>query len=744
MEGWMHDMFRRQISRRSALARGGAAAVAVTALGGVAGCGTLGSKPGATTQKPRTIIALRAWGYGSGAAGSEATINGLLHSATATWRAKHPGVDVQIVPNTGGPGQVVAEILAGTGPDIYHSWHPDVIFATDGLTVDLSPYLRKSNANLSAFNKAQMSLFQLPSGVRALPCYLGTMALAVNETLLDSLGLTYPQPGWTYKEYGQLATEISRSHQGKSQVYGGAFGLGNLGAPNGFLPPNCILEGFGGSYVAAGNPTKCNLDAPGSVEAIKWIYGLAQSKAITSPNGGGRFSQGTLGMTWAPSFFLPQAATNWNSLKWHYYDMPSFPQTGPVTGATSDLYAMNPASKNPDLAWSLLEWLSFEPEWQRKMIRIFLLSPALVSLWEEWVTLVPQYAPPLANKNLKAFATLAQNNHAYPQQFMRWQADQAYTLMNTWGQKMWSRQIGVTGGLSSMVKQIDALELSGASAANALTKVQRELKTVPKTGHYPAPPKKGAGDPYHLAPSYMQVDKHGVYTLLGDGYDVYLAQDACTFFCLPQTAADGRWTCRVTTITNLTCPQLSSWAKVGLMARGDLSDDAPMVSTHVTGGNAIEWQDRALPGMTPGGQGGLAPTGLKGAMVKPLGTPTPNFLSQPIWLRLERSQAVWTAFSSLDGKKWNQTGQPSRAEMGATWVGLMCTSHNSDFKDKGYIRARLDHVSFTPTMKVQLGVTGVPPASGPVPANWATMPPQGVTTAPKATASKTKASAKKG
>ena len=455
------------LSRRGLL-RSGVAAAAMWTAAGVAGCSAPIGGPGgpkraaAGVQKTKIILGMRAWGAGSGAAGSPQAIDGLLYQKTEPWRAKHKGVDIRILPNTGGPQAVITAILAGTGPDIYHSWHPGIIFAQPGFAADLRPYLKQYNVDISVFNKAQMDLFILSDGsIRALPYYLGTKTLAVCEGMLDQLGLNYPAPGWTYKDYAALCAAVARgaAKGGGQPVYGGNYGLGNLGAPTAFLPPDCILQGFGGSYVAPGDRAKCNLDAPGAVEAVAWASALAWNRFTAGPGASANFGT-TLAMNWAPSFFLPQAATVWRALKWNYYPMPSFPLTGPVTGATEDLWAMNPHTKYPALAWDLLHWCAFGSPWQVAQMKMFLLSPALSALWDQWLTYVPKIAPPLAKKNLRAFADIVHNNHAYPLQFFRHGDPETENLINSYGEKIWGKQVGIHGGLTQLTAQVDAMQAS--------------------------------------------------------------------------------------------------------------------------------------------------------------------------------------------------------------------------------------------------------------------------------------------
>jgi multiple sugar transport system substrate-binding protein len=676
----------------------------------------------------KIVLQFRAWGYGSGALGTEQELDTFLYKYTAPWRATHPGVDIQIVPNTGGPGQVIADILAGTAPDVFHSWHPGTIFAGN-YTLNLTPYVQQYNADLSVFNQAQLSRFQLPDGLHALPYYLGTLALAVNEGYLDQKGLSYPKPGWTWQDLEKLARAATTPSSDPSKaIYGTGFGLAGWDGPTGYLPPPAVLEGFGGAYVDPKNPARCYLDSPGSVQATEWVYSLVRAREL---GGGNNFPSSVI--VSADSFFLPQAATGWRSFKWRYYDMPAFP-TGPATSATSDLLAINAYTKYPDLAWDLAHWVAFEKTWQRSMIKLFLLSPALKELWEEWVRYVPIIAPPLADKNIQAFATLATGNRAFPKQGFAYVDEQANAIISNWAAKIWNNQVSVAEGLAEMTRQVNALEAAGKTLVANQNSVLRQIEAVKPspTAQYAPPPVQGLGVPPSNGAPYV-VASRGVYTLLGDGWDIYETSDNCVFACMPTTASEGTWICRVVAFTNLTCqsggkPTMSVWAKAGLMARADLSDDAAMASPHVTGANQIEWEVRPIAGITPSSDAGLAPlvNGKPVTLMKPLSAPQANYLIAPVWLKLTRYGTQWTPYASMDGVHWTQLAPPASAEMGGAWVGIFCTAHNGDFGNQGYVRVVIDQLNFTPTRFVQLGDTGVPPAAGPVPKDWATMPAAGL------------------
>jgi ABC-type glycerol-3-phosphate transport system substrate-binding protein len=437
----------------------------------LAGCAGIGGAAAPKTQSPKVLLLLRPWA--TYATASQQTVDTLVYEATAPWRAQHPGVDIKIV---NALTALETQMLSGDAPDVYHSYHPGTIFSTQGFTMDLTKYIKDSHASLGVFNQAQMALFQRPDGIRALPCYLGIETLVVNYGIIDQLGLEAPQTGWSYADYATLCTSIASSSN--DRIVGGAFGLGGLGGGNngnGTLPPEPVLQGFGGSYVSPTNDALCTVDTPQVRQAVDWAYSLGRENAITNPSRYptfsiqyGNFIAGNVAMALAYTFQLISYAQSWTGLNWGFVELPSFPATGaPVTACTSDLYAINPATKYPTLSWDLLHWLTFEPTWQRSMMKVFLLSPALVSLWDEWVSKVEQYAPPLQNKNLATFAALARGGHAYPSVVMRYAPATTSQYMNTWGTKMWDHTVSVELGLTQMAHQINVLEQESAKQAGA-------------------------------------------------------------------------------------------------------------------------------------------------------------------------------------------------------------------------------------------------------------------------------------
>lgn len=699
---------RGRLTRRGAL-QGAAAGAAVATLGTLTGS----AAAAASRQNGRIKLLFRAWTSNS----SYQTEQALMQQAAAPWIAQHPGVDLTVHAQAGGIGNVVSDILAGANaPDVYHSWHPQVVFSNPAFAADLTPYVQKYNADLSVFNQAQLQVFQQPRGLLALPYYLGTYAVIVNQTLYDNAGVKYPDPNWDYQEYSRLALALSSKAAGtKKQVWGGGIGIGWLGTPgdesvNAFVPP-FIAWGFGGgSYVDPSNPARCVANSPATVKANEWAYNLYKANALaTGSSGFFSFTSDQYATAPGPSFFLPTAATSFTSMKWDFWPMPTFPN-GLASGSTEDLTAMNPSTKYPDLAWDLMYWLAFEPAWQRSMMRIYLLSPALTSLWDEWVTVVGHTAPSLKTKNLQAFSEIAKANRSFPHQVFAYEATQAETIFADWGKKALANQVSVTEALTQITNQVNALEAVGPQetqqSAALLTKISNELKAAATSARvltFNQPPLVDAGTPSTKAPQFVSV-KNGTYTIIGQGEGPSGIADSGTFAAMPFTASKGSLSARLTGIYAYKNKTIQDGCQIDLMARSSLSNAAGNVSLGYNTGHGVHLHTRPVPDVGEGDQkDGTSPGLLARALFKVNDyAPAKNYLPMPLWLRLVRDAGLWTGFTSLNGKTWTQAGTPVTLEAGGVWVGLWVGS-NTNWNAQMIVQATFDNVSFTPTTFVQVG-----------------------------------------
>lgn len=688
------------ISRRQALRAGLVGAAGMTAGLALSACGPL-AKPTAT--KPKVLLVWQPWRvqWGSG-------WNQVFYDYTAPFRKEHPGLDIAVsAPTSGSDDQLVqTEILGGSGPDVFSGYDPAALIE-GGLTLNLEPYIREQKVDLSLFDAGQLGHFVMQGGVWGLPAELSTTAVLVNLGLIDQLGYPHPAPNWTTSEAAKLWNQLTTTQRHGHSVWWSI-------APG--LPGEYLWRSYGASIARHNFSMHSALDTTAALEFANWFYPQLNSGAIqngipsTQQIVGEAVATTTLG-----SWQLPWAALNLQGMTWDFYPTPAGP-SGSTSYAGRDYYAVSVNTKHPKESAAFLLWLTTSPDWLTNLIRLQLVIPPISTYWSTWVERVKAVAPPLAQKNLGAFVAPALQGKAYAHPAFPYLNDAAYSLIGQYTAKIVSQTMSPAAALPQAVSRVYQFEVNAkteVATQSGVAKLLNQAKASKSPIQFPAPSAAGIGVPYSTPPSGAITHTGGTWTLVGDGSDVWSTSDNCVFACLPETASQAQFTCRVTSLQNVDCPHLSQWAKVGLMARMDLSDDSIMVALIASGGNGVFIDTRAYPGSGASQQNETSPTaktGLIGSQVltSPENPKTPhqNRLLHPVWLRLRRLDGTWTCFTSTDGTTWTQAGTPVSLPMAGCFVGIFCTAHNTSFGGTGRIRATVDHLDFTPTQLVQLGTPG--------------------------------------
>ena len=622
------------------------------------------------------------------------------------WTHKHPGVSVTTVPgggsngpNIGGSAEIAAS-LAGSPEDIITGCCSDwYTFLNAGAFRPLAPFIKQDNLDLSVFSPGHLAgLTTAEQGVLALPEYDGPQVVAVNLSILDQLGLKTPSDNWDYLEAESLWRGIAGKRNGQWVQ-----GI-NLTR----FPDPWAVAAWGGSYGDATH-TVCQLDSPKAVAAMEWFYPLIWANvAGGGGNSGGSFSKGTAAMKTQAGWDIEGDLLGYRGMNWRYWPMPSYP-AGPSTFINNDFYAINAYSKNPaDLVWSIYKFIVLDRGFQQLMWRTTFITPNQIPLWPDWEQMLKRIAPPLRGANIEAMAASVKFGHSH--WFWKYQDPNAETIVSNYFNEIYAKKVSVQEGLRLAAQQVNALE-SVSAAAFAKEQIyakqagaQIGAVTSGKAAAFAPPSKTGAGSAATAAGKRI-TGAAGTYTLLGDGADLTGTSDNCVFACLPSTADRGTFVVRVDSLANVDCPHLSQWAKVGLMARADLSNDAPYVAVMATGGNGIQLQTRSAALANTVGTGATGTGQTAAALTLPNTKPAPNYLKKPVWLKLVRDVTSWAAYSSVDGSTWVAVGVPLSVAMAGVWIGVFATSHNSStgFKPGQEIKATFSDLNFTPQTFVQLG-----------------------------------------
>lgn len=194
--------------------------------------------------------------------------------------------------------------------------------------------------------------------------------------------------------------------------------------------------------------------------------------------------------------------------------------------------------------------------------------------------------------------------------------------------------------------------------------VSEEFAAVPYPGSAtPLPPPwtdSDIGNP-DLAGSASYAD--GVFTVNGDGNDIWQNFDQFNYVWQALTS-DGSITARVTSQSNT-----SPWAKSGVMIKQSTAIGSPYALLAVTPSNGIAFQ-YGYSNTVPGG----------------------SYSFPQAWLKLARSGATITAYSSADGISWTQVGSTTIPMADPATIGIFTCSHNA----AAVCSASIDNVSIAP------------------------------------------------
>ncbi|HEX3357679.1 MAG TPA: DUF1349 domain-containing protein, partial [Tepidisphaeraceae bacterium] len=186
------------------------------------------------------------------------------------------------------------------------------------------------------------------------------------------------------------------------------------------------------------------------------------------------------------------------------------------------------------------------------------------------------------------------------------------------------------------------------------------------------------------SPAGSYSESAGVVTMTGGGLDIYTTADQFTMAYVPITG-NATITARVVSLANT-----NTNAKAGVMIRSTLAAGSQEVSSLVTATNGINLDYRSAT------NGASAETKITG-------------LAAPYWVRVIRSGNSFSAWRSVDGVTWTQTGATQTIAMNATaYVGLAVCSHNNGTATT----AVFDNISYTGTVAANAAPTiATPPAA---------------------------------
>ncbi|MDG5786745.1 extracellular solute-binding protein [Evansella sp. AB-P1] len=105
--------------------------------------------------------------------------------------------------------RLATQSAAGNAPDVFQivdRWLPQ--YSNAGLLADLQPYVDSGDINTDHIDQSALNPGYIGDELVALNAGSNAFTLAYNPDMFDEAGVPYPEPGYTWEEYADMAREI--------------------------------------------------------------------------------------------------------------------------------------------------------------------------------------------------------------------------------------------------------------------------------------------------------------------------------------------------------------------------------------------------------------------------------------------------------------------------------------------------------------------------------------------------------
>lgn len=319
--------------------------------------------------------------------------------------AEHPNIKIETMVEPWSDYFTKIQTLWASGdpsviPDVLFLW-PTPRYAAEGVLENLDPYIEKSGYNLDDYWPGLLESAKYQGSVYGLPRDIEVNILYYNKDIFDEAGVAYPDETWTWDDLVAAAEKLTvKDASGNTTRYA-------LAAEGGKYP-KWVNQNGGAILDDYRNPSKCMLDAPASVEAIKFFAdlmnnGYAMRPADLSQAGGDAavFMSGQAAMILQNSSRI--SAFNAADMNYDVAVVP-IPKGGKRwNGAGGAAWVMSSASDNKEEAWTFISWLQSTDGGEKLYTESGEIFPALQSTASSPTFLNPNQKP----ANRQAFLTEA-------------------------------------------------------------------------------------------------------------------------------------------------------------------------------------------------------------------------------------------------------------------------------------------------------------------------------------------------
>ena len=337
------------------------------AVGMMAGCGDFSDQPetseGGTTADGKTEVIFYHWTPIPEMELMEKTFNETHDDIHLTYKPIPDSPDAMIKMNT--------MLMANEPMDVTSQWSTDhlQLRVENNLLEGLDQYFEKNGLDYEeVFGSAASEITTVNGDHYSMPYANKLFAVMYNKSIFDEAGVAYPEEGWTWDEFDEIAKKVS-SGEGVNRVYGTCF-----------LPKEAwyyrasLKLGLNAMYKEDGSAS--NFDDPAFLESLQWLYDLQEAGAQKPFN---EFAEASLDAQanrialfykggYAMDIVATYPVSNWGSLSDNAHDFEVGIVTMPVEKKGDPLQTMYEfsdlsmvaSSKNKDAAFEFMKWYCIE------------------------------------------------------------------------------------------------------------------------------------------------------------------------------------------------------------------------------------------------------------------------------------------------------------------------------------------------------------------------------------------------
>ncbi|MFN8489112.1 MAG: sugar ABC transporter substrate-binding protein [Caldilineaceae bacterium] len=314
-----------------------------------------GSSGGQAASSGPTTIRISCWESGNALEPFQKSID--------SFQKANPNIKVSLecIPQDYGT-KLLAQLAAGTGPDIFQNGDGDVAkYVQQGAVQPLDDFINgKDGLDMNVFFPNVAKFGQVNGKTFYLTKDYSPLILFYNKKLFDEAKVEYPNENWKWEDLAAAAQKLTKAD-------GSQWGIeipdswGDLTWLRGALP---IIYQNGGSLVSDdGKTTTGHMNSPETVAAVQWYADLvlkqkvAPNKAdIDALQGADLFQTGKVAMLWTGRWPMKDFQKN-KDLSFGTTVLPAGPK-GKANALCWAGFTINSASKNKDTAWKFLKYIA--------------------------------------------------------------------------------------------------------------------------------------------------------------------------------------------------------------------------------------------------------------------------------------------------------------------------------------------------------------------------------------------------